>query len=97
MFSKLKNYKDLVQKANEMKKNLADQTEQGTGANGQITISINGSQEITDVQIDQELINSNNQDQIQAGVKEAANNAIKKSQQMMADQMKQSGMGMPGM
>jgi len=95
MFNKLKNFKELKNQAKQIQSQLAEVTEEGSGAWGKVKITMNGNQEVISVNIDQELLNDQNK--IQDGVKEATNDAVKKVQRAAAMKMQQSGMSFPGM
>jgi nucleoid-associated protein EbfC len=95
MFNKLKNIKDLRDQAKQIQSQLAEVTEEGSGAWGKVKIVMNGNQEVISVTIDSEI--QNDLEKIQNGVKEATNDAVKKVQRAAAMKMQQSGMGFPGM
>ena len=58
---------------------------------------MNGNQEVLSVEIDPELLNTDNKDKLEAAVKEATNEAVKKIQRIMAEKMKESGFSLPEM
>jgi len=95
MFSKLKQFKDLRDQAKQMKDSLSQESATGTAEWDKIKITMNGNQEVINVEIDPELLN--NKEKLESGIKEACNNAVKKVQQIMADKMKESGFSLPEM
>lgn len=96
MFSKIKAIQDLKSQANQIKKALETETAEGTGAWGKIKITIDGNQDVKSVQIAQELLGDKNK--LEAGVKEAVNDAIKKVQRIMAKKMSEmGGLNIPGL
>jgi DNA-binding YbaB/EbfC family protein len=97
MFSKLKQYKDMAKQAKEMQGKLAQETANVEAAGGRIRMVIDGNQEILACDIDTSLIAPEKKEELEKAVREAANDAIKKSQRLMADSMKRSGLGLPGM
>ena len=97
MFNKLKQFKDLRDQAKQMQNMLAQESAEGSADWGKVKIKINGNQEILEVQIDPELLSADNKEKLQAAIKEATNDAIKKVQRIMADKMKSSGFNLPGM
>jgi nucleoid-associated protein EbfC len=97
MFSKLKQFKDLKNQANQIKNSLAEESAEGSAEWGKIKIKIDGNQEVLSVEINPELLTSDNKDKVEAGIKEATNDATKKVQRIMADKMKESGFSLPEM
>ena len=97
MFNKLKQFKDLRKQANEIKNTLAQETAQGSGAWDKVKITINGNQEVLNVEIDPELLAQDKKQDLEKGIKDATNDAIKKVQRIMAEKMKETGFNLPGM
>ncbi|MFA5853664.1 MAG: YbaB/EbfC family nucleoid-associated protein [Patescibacteria group bacterium] len=96
MFSKLKQIKDLRDQAKKIQDTLKDVTVEGSGAWGKVTVTMNGNQEVTDVKIDPELLSD--KAKLEAAVKEAYNDTVKKAQRAMAEAMKKSGgLNIPGL
>lgn len=97
MFSKLKQFKDLRDQAKQIKDALDEETTEGTADWGKVKITLNGNQEVLGVEIDPELLSEDNKEKLEAGIKEAVNDGIKKIQKIMAEKMKSSGFSLPGM
>lgn len=97
MFSKLKQYKDMAKQAKEMQGKLAQETANVEAAGGRVRMIIDGNQEILNCDIDTSLLAPEKKEELEKAVRDAANDAIKKSQRLMADSMKKAGLGMPGM
>ena len=97
MFSKLKQFKDLKDQAKQIQNTLAQESAEGSAEWGKVKIEMNGNQEILNVEIDPELLTSNNKDKLESAIKEATNDALKKVQKIMAEKMQQSGFNLPGM
>lgn len=96
MFSKLKQFKDLRDQAKKIQDVLKDVTVEGTGAWGKIKVTMNGNQEVSAVTIDPELLSD--KAKLEAAVKEAYNDTIKKAQRSMAEAMKKTGgLNLPGL
>ncbi len=96
MFSKLKQIKDLRDQAKKIQETLKDVTVEGSGAWGKITVRMNGNQEVTSVNIDPELLAD--KAKLEAAVKDAYNDTVKKAQRAMAEAMKNSGgLNIPGL
>ena len=96
MFSKLKQIKDLRNQAKKIQDVLKDVTADGSGGWGKVKVKMSGNLEILSVSIDPELVGQ--KDKLESGVKEAVNDAIKKSQKEMAEAMRKSGnLNIPGL
>lgn len=91
MFSKLKQIKDLRGQAKEMQNQLAKETVEVTAAWGKIKLTMNGNQEVLNIEIDPELLSVNNKSKLEDGMKDAFNDAVKKIQKVMAQKMQQMG------
>lgn len=95
MFSKLKQIKDLRDQAKKIQDVLKDVTSEGSGAWGKVKVTMSGNLEVLSVGIDSELLGDKTK--TENGVKEAVNDALKKAQRAMADEMRKSGnLNIPG-
>lgn len=103
-----KMFGDIMKQAQKMQEQLARiQEETGnkiveaTSGGGMITITANGRQEILSIKIEKEVVNPDDVDMLQDLVVAAANEALRKARDMMAEEMKglTGGMGMniPGL
>jgi len=90
MFNKLKQIKDLRSQAKTMQSMLADETVVAE-KNG-ITITMNGNMEVTDVKLPTDTDN----DKLEDSLATCFNDAIKKTQKIMAKKMQEMG-GFPGL
>lgn len=97
MFNKLKQFKDLKNQASQIKAQLAEETAEGSADWGKIKIQMNGNQEVLSVEIDPELLSSDNKEKLETAIKDATNDAVKKIQRKMAEKMQESGFSLPGM
>lgn len=90
MFNKLKQFKDLRGQAKTMQSALAEEsiTEEKNG----VKITLNGNMEITELTLNSEL-NTENQ---ATALKSCFNNALKRTQRLMAKKMQDMG-GFPGL
>ena len=89
MFEKLKQFKDLREKAKNLQGILAEEKVEGSAAWGKLKMVMNGNQEVLSVSVDAELLNDKNK--LQDAIKEVTNDAIKKAQKVMANKMMQDG------
>jgi DNA-binding YbaB/EbfC family protein len=97
MFNKIKALMDMQKKMQEIKRELDNTSFEIASCDGLVKIVMNGSQEIKDININSDLegiAKSNLQD----AIKDAFNRAIKRSQEIAAQKMKDvTGLNLPGM
>lgn len=92
MFHKLKQYKELRNKAKGLQNALSGVSVESSGAGGKVRATMSGTMELTKLTIDETL----SREKIEAGVREAVNDAVKKAQRIAADKIKEMG-GLPEM
>jgi len=97
MFEKIKQLKNLRDQAIQMKAMLAQEVVSATAAGGKVSISMNGNQEIINIDISEELLAPQKKDECQKALKEAFNDANNKVKQLMASKLQSSGFNMPGL
>ncbi len=98
MFNKLKQVKDLRDKAKNLQNMLAGEKVEGSAAWGKVKVHMDGNQSVQGVEIDPELLKESEQKKLQDAMKDAFNDAAKKAQRKMVDKMKESGdLNMPGL
>jgi len=78
MFSKLKQFKDMRSSAKKAQEILSSETVTGQGAWGKILIKMTGTFDVQEVTIDEAL--TRKKQELQTGVKDAINDAVKKVQ-----------------
>ncbi|MFA6588081.1 MAG: YbaB/EbfC family nucleoid-associated protein [Patescibacteria group bacterium] len=96
MFEKLKQIKDYRTQAKKIQGALKEESVEGSGAWGKVKISMDGNQNVEEVKIDPDLLSPSKQSDVQKGVQEAVNDAIKKAQHKMAKKVKDMG-GLPNL
>ncbi|HPF95545.1 MAG: YbaB/EbfC family nucleoid-associated protein [Candidatus Magasanikbacteria bacterium] len=90
MFNKLKQINDLRSKAKVLQESLSKEFVTGTSGWGdKVKITINGTQEVTNVEIDASAMDD--REKLQSMVKDAANDAMKNLQKTMATKLKDMG------
>lgn len=90
MFNKLKQINDLRSKAKSLQDTLSKEFVTGTSGWGdKVKITINGTQEVTQVEIDPSAMDD--REKLQTLVKDAANDAMKNLQKTMATKLKDMG------
>lgn len=94
MFNKLKNIKDLRSQAKNIQDELAKETATAEAAWGKVKVTINGNQEVLQVEIAPEMMD--NKEKLEEALKEAFNSSVKKVQRAAAMKMQQMG-GLQGL
>jgi len=98
--------KNLMKQAQQMQAKLARVQEElksreveATAGGGMVTARVNGAQEVLDIRIEREIVNPDETEMLQDLVKAAVNEALRKSREMMAEEMGKitGGMGIPGL
>lgn len=89
MFSKLKQFKDIRDKAKSIQSALAEERIEGSAGWGKIKVMMDGNQRVTSISIDPELMND--KAKVENTLKEAFNDAIEKVQKVMASKLKDLG------
>jgi len=78
VFSKLKQFKNMRSSAKRAQEILGAETVDGQGAWGKVKISMSGTFDVKSVAVDETLIGKKSE--LEAGVKDAINDAVKKVQ-----------------
>lgn len=89
MFSKLKQFKDLKDKAKTLQTMLAAEVAEGSAGWGKVKISVNGNQEVLSVSIEPDVLSDKTK--LEGLVKEAMNDAFKKLQAKLSSKMREGG------
>jgi DNA-binding YbaB/EbfC family protein len=89
----------LQSKMMELQEELAGKTVEATAGGGMVTVVINGKQEIVSLKIDPEVVDRQEIEMLQDLITAAANEGIRKAQQIWAEEMKKltGGMAIPGL
>lgn len=92
---------DLVRQAQKLQtqmakvqEEMAAKTVEGSAGGGMVTVVANGKQEIMSIKIDREVVDPNDIEMLQDLVVAAINDALKKSQEMMGNEMSKLTGGM---
>jgi len=97
---------DIMKQAQQMQERLAKLQEEAgkkmveaSAGGGMVTVVANGKQEILSVKIDPEVMSGNDKEMIQDLVVAAVNEALRKSRDLMAEEMKAltGGLQIPGL
>jgi hypothetical protein len=105
MFNK-KMLGDMMRQAQALQEKMAKAQEEagkktveaGAGG-GMVTVLANGRQEIVSIRLDRQVVNPDDLDMLQDLILAATNEALKKSREMMAEEMKglTGGLNIPGL
>ncbi len=98
----MKGLGDLMKKAQQMKSRMdkiqeelaAKEIEAGAGG-GMVTVTVTGAQEVTGIVIDPSVIDPDDREMLQDLVQAAVNEALRKSREMMAEEMAKITGGLP--
>jgi DNA-binding YbaB/EbfC family protein len=78
---------------------MGERTVEASAGGGMVTVTANGKQEILSIRIEPEVVDPEDVEMLQDLVAAAVNEALKKAQEMMAEEMAKvtGGMNIPGM
>ncbi len=95
----MKQAQALQQQMAKIQEEAASKTIDGTAGGGMVTVTVSGAMQIVSVKIDPEVMKSGDVDMLQDLIMAATNDALRKSRDMMADEMKglTGGLGIPGL
>jgi len=94
----LKQAQQMHSKIAQLQEEMAGRTVEATSGGGMVHIVMNGKMEIVSIRIDPEVVNREDVDMLQDLIKAAVNEGLRKSQEMMAEEMKKitGGLAIPG-
>jgi DNA-binding YbaB/EbfC family protein len=95
----LKQAQQMHTKITELQEEMAGKTVEVSSGGGMVSIVMNGKQEVLSIRIDPEVVNREEIDMLQDLIAAAMNEAIRKSHEMMAEEMKKitGGLAIPGL
>jgi len=89
MFNKLKQFKNLRDKAKQIQATLSGESAEGTAGWGKVKIVMDGNQKVTAVTIDPTVMNDKTK--LEGMIRDAANEAIQRIQRVMSAKIKDIG------
>lgn len=89
MFSKLKQFKDIRNRAKTIQSALGQERMEGSAGWGKVKVTLDGNQRVVSVSIDQDVMNDKNK--LEGMVKDAVNDGMEKIQKVLASKMKDLG------
>ena len=102
----MKNIGNIMKQAQKMQaqiakvqEELADKTVEASAGGGMVTVVVNGKQEVLSIKIESEVIDAQDPEMLQDLVVAAVNEGLRKSQEMVAEEMKKitGGLQIPGL
>ncbi len=90
---------DFQQRLSQVKNELAGREVSASVGGGMVSVTVNGNNELISLEIDKEVINSDDQAMLQDLIVSAVNEGIKKAQDMAQTEMRKltGGIDIPGM
>lgn len=95
----LKQAQQMHGRISQLQEEMAAKTVEASSGGGMVNIVMNGKQEVLSIRIDPEVVSREDVEMLQDLVAAAVNEAIRKSQAMMAEEMKKitGGLSIPGL
>ncbi len=97
----MKQLKKVQEKMNKIQEELAQKTVEGSAGGSMVTAVVNGKQELLSIKIEKEVVDPEDVEMLQDLIVAAVNQAVKKSQDMMNEEMSKItgglGLNLPGM
>ncbi len=95
----LKQAQQMHSKIAQLQEEMAGKTVEASSGGGMVNVVINGKQEIISIRIDPEVVSRDDVEMLQDLIAAAVNEAIRKSQEMMTEEMKKvtGGLNIPGL
>lgn len=93
----MKQAQQMQEKVKKLQEEAAGKTVESSAGGGMITVVANGRQEVLSVKIDPSVVDPNDIEMLQDLVAAAVNEALRKSQELMKEEMANltAGMGLP--
>ena len=95
----LKQAQQMHTKIAQLQEEMAGKIVEAGSGGGMVNIVMNGKQEVLSVRMDPEVVNKEDMEMLQDLIAAAVNEAIRKSQEMMTEEMKKitGGLSVPGL
>lgn len=95
----LKQAQQMHSRIAQLQEEMAGRTVEASSGGGMVNIVMNGKQEILSIHIDPEVVSKEDIEMLQDLIMAAMNEAIRKSQEMMTEEMKKitGGLSVPGL
>ena len=95
----LKQAQAMQERLGKIQEEAANKVVEASAGGGMVTVSVTGAMQVTKVVIDPEVMKSEDREMLQDLLVAATNEALRKSKDMMAEEMKSitGGIGIPGL
>ena len=95
----LKQAQQMHAKISQLQEEMAEKTIEASSGGGMVNIVMNGKQQVVTIRVDPEVVNREDIEMLQDLIVAAVNEAIRRSQEMMAEEMKKitGGLSIPGL
>lgn len=95
----LRQAQEMHSKISQLQEAMAEKRVESSSGGGMVSVVMNGKQEIVSLRIDPEVVNREDVEMLQDLIRAAVNEAIRKSQEMMTEEMKKitGGLSIPGL
>lgn len=95
----LKQAQQMHARITQLQEEMAAKTVEASSGGGMVHVTMNGKQEILAIRIDPEVVNREDVEMLQDLILAAVNEAIRKSQEIMTEEMKKitGGLSVPGL
>lgn len=95
----LKKAQEMHSKISQLQEAMAEKRVETSSGGGMVSVVMSGKQEILSIRIDPEVISKENVEMLQDLIRAAVNEAIRKSQEMVTEEMKKitGGLSIPGL
>ncbi|MDC4203107.1 MAG: YbaB/EbfC family nucleoid-associated protein [Candidatus Manganitrophus sp.] len=95
----MKQAQALQERMAKLQEEAAKKTVEASSGGGMVTVKVSGRQQVLSVAIDPEIIKSGDVEMLQDLIMAAVNEGLRKSQELMADEMKgmTGGLNIPGL
>jgi DNA-binding YbaB/EbfC family protein len=95
----LKQAQEIHSKISQLQEEMAGKKVEAGSGGGMVNVVMNGKQEVLSIRIDPEVVNREDVEMLQDLIVAAVNEAIRKSQELMTEEMKKvtGGLSLPGL
>jgi len=95
----LKQAQQMQAKISQLQEEMAGKTVEASSGGGMVNIVMNGKQEVVSVRIEPEVVNREDVEMLQDLIAAAMNEAVRKSHEMVTEEMKKitGGLSIPGL
>jgi nucleoid-associated protein EbfC len=95
----LRQAQEMHSKISQLQEAMAEKRVESSSGGGMVNVVMNGKQEIVSLRIDPEVVSREDVEMLQDLIRAAVNEAIRKSQEMMTEEMKKitGGLSIPGL